>query len=91
MVINKDDAGDDGGGCYPDNDGINAGAYTFNLTVDDTGFSKLLLTTQNNSQVTLTLQNTGARHRTVSRSDASAFSPPIQTCRRVATRPPAFP
>jgi hypothetical protein len=52
-------AGDDGGGCFPDNDGINGGSYTFVLTVDDTGFSKSLLTAQNDAQVTIMLTNMG--------------------------------
>jgi len=47
--------------CYPDNDGINGGSYTFDLTVDDTGFSKLVLSTQNDAQATVTLQNTGTK------------------------------
>jgi hypothetical protein len=45
--------------CFPDGDGINGGAYTFDLTVDDTGFSKNILATQNDAQATLTLTNTG--------------------------------
>jgi hypothetical protein len=48
-----------GGGCFPDGDGINGGDYTFVLTVDDTGFSKTILATQNDAQVTLTLTNNG--------------------------------
>lgn len=52
---------DDGGACYPDTDGINGGDYTFDLTVDDTGFSKTILATQNDSQVTLTLTNMGTK------------------------------
>jgi hypothetical protein len=32
--------------CFPDHDGINGGDYTFDLTVDDTGFSKTILATQ---------------------------------------------
>lgn len=51
----------DGGACFPDNDGINGGAYTFDLTVDDTGFSKNILATQNDAQVTLTLTNMGTK------------------------------
>jgi hypothetical protein len=47
--------------CFPDSDGIIGGAYVFDLTVDDTGFSKTVLTTQNDAQVTLTLQNTGTK------------------------------
>jgi hypothetical protein len=47
--------------CFPDNDGITGSPmpYTFDITVDDTGFSKTILTTQNEAMVTLTLKNTG--------------------------------
>jgi hypothetical protein len=60
------DAGDAGGSddattCYPDNDGITGGDYIYKLNVDDTGFSKNLISTQNDSQITLTLTNTGTR------------------------------
>ena len=51
--------GDDGGGCFPDNDGITGGSYTFVLTVDDTGFSKTILSSQNDAAVTVTLTNMG--------------------------------
>ncbi len=47
--------------CFPDSDGINGGDYTFDLTVNDTGFSKMILATQNDAQVTLTLMNTGTK------------------------------
>ncbi len=47
--------------CFPDNDGINGGSYTFDLTVDDTGFSKTIISTQNDSQATVTLKNTGTK------------------------------
>jgi hypothetical protein len=47
--------------CFPDHDGINGGSYTFDLTVDDTGFSKTILSTQNDATVTLTLKNTGTK------------------------------
>jgi len=53
--------GGGGSGCYPDNDGLNGGAYTFDLTVDDTGFSKTILASQNDAQATLTLTNTGTK------------------------------
>src|SRR5580658_5015930 len=55
--------------CYPDNDGINGGAYTIDLAVDDTGFTstgsddndggttKNIIGTQNDAMVTLTLTN----------------------------------
>jgi len=56
------DAGADAADCYPDSDGINGGQYTFDLTVDDTGFSKTILATQNNAQVVLKLTNTGKKH-----------------------------
>jgi hypothetical protein len=52
-------ASSSGGSCFPDNDGINGGQYTFDLTVNDTGFSKTILATQNDAEVTLTLTNTG--------------------------------
>ena len=52
-------AADDGGMCFPDNDGVNGGSYTFDLTVNDTGFSKMILNSQNDAQVTVTLTNMG--------------------------------
>ena len=52
---------DGGAACYPDNDGINDDAYTVELTVDDTGFSKKIVNTQNDSQVTFTLKNAGTK------------------------------
>jgi hypothetical protein len=48
-------------GCYPDNDGINNVVATIDLTVDDTGFSKTVVSTQNDSPVTLTLTNKGTK------------------------------
>ncbi len=54
-------SGDGGGDCFPDNDGIVGGVYTFDLTVDDTGFSKTILATQNDAQVTVTLHNEGTK------------------------------
>jgi hypothetical protein len=52
-------AGDDGGGCFPDSDGLSGGSYTIDLAVDDHGFSKMVLNTQNNATITLTLTNNG--------------------------------
>jgi len=49
-----------GGECFPDADGVTGGAYTLELTVDDEGFSKTVLSTQDNSTVTLTLRNAGS-------------------------------
>jgi len=63
-------AGGDGGACFADSDGITGGSYTIDLVVDDTGFHpsggadagmKNVLTTQNDSTVTLTLTNTGTK------------------------------
>jgi hypothetical protein len=51
----------DGGVCFPDGDGVSGGYNTFDLTVDDTGFSKSLLNTQNDARITLTLKNTGTK------------------------------
>jgi hypothetical protein len=45
--------------CFPDADGMSGGVYIFALTVDDTGFSKTILATQNDAEVTLTLTNNG--------------------------------
>jgi hypothetical protein len=47
--------------CFPDADGINGGFFLFDLTVDDTSFSKRILSTQNDAQVTLTLTNAGTK------------------------------
>lgn len=47
--------------CFPDHDGLNGGNYTFDVTVDDTGFSKMIFATQNDATVTLTLKNTGMK------------------------------
>jgi hypothetical protein len=60
------DCGSSSGGdsCFPDGDGKTGdidGVYTFVLTVDDTHFSKMLLTTQNQAMVTLTLTNNGTK------------------------------
>jgi hypothetical protein len=56
------DTGDDlTAACFPDNDSMNGVADTLVLMVDDTGFSKRILSTQNDSQVTLTLTNTGTK------------------------------
>ena len=66
-----DDGGGDGGGggddgssssCIPsDSDGIVGGCYAFDVTVDDTGFSPIILKAQNLATVTVTLRNTGTR------------------------------
>lgn len=49
------------GMCFPDADGLTGGDYTFELTVTDTGFSKMVLSTQDNSMVKLTLKNEGTK------------------------------
>lgn len=49
-----------GGECFPDADGLTGGSYTIKLTVADDGFSKTVLSTQDNSTVTLTLTNQGS-------------------------------
>src|SRR5262245_8635046 len=59
-----DDDDDDptkSGMCFPDADGLTGGAYTIALTVTDTGFSKNVISTQDNSMVTLTLKNDGTK------------------------------
>jgi hypothetical protein len=54
-----DDDPTNGGMCFPDADGLTGGAYTLALTVTDTGFSKTVFSTQDNSMVTFTLTNAG--------------------------------
>src|SRR5580658_8584936 len=43
--------------CFPDHDGINGGTIPVDLTVDDTGFSKTVIGTQNDATAILTLKN----------------------------------
>jgi hypothetical protein len=56
--------------CYPDNDGTNSDVYTIDITVNDAGFTstggddagtKNIIATQNESQVTLKLTNSGTK------------------------------
>ncbi|HVW29561.1 MAG TPA: hypothetical protein VHC69_29560 [Polyangiaceae bacterium] len=58
--------------CYPDNDGINDDTYNIEIAVNDDGFTstggdndggtaKNIISTQNESQVTLTLRNDGTK------------------------------
>ncbi len=48
--------------CQPDDvDGVVGGSVTFDLTVDDGGFSPAILTAQNLTRVTLTVHNAGAK------------------------------
>jgi hypothetical protein len=47
--------------CFPDHDGLNGGSNTFDVTVDDTGFSKTIFATQNDATATVTLKNTGTK------------------------------
>lgn len=59
-----DDGGDDdsGSSCKPgDTDGVIGGCYAFDLAVDDTGFTPIILKAQNLGQVTLQLTNNGTR------------------------------
>jgi hypothetical protein len=59
-----DDPDDDptkSGMCFPDSDGLTGGAYTIAVEVTDTGFVKNLITSQNDSMVTLTLKNSGTK------------------------------
>jgi hypothetical protein len=56
-------AGDDGStACtLSDSDGITGGSDVFDVTVDDSGFSPILVKAQNRAAVTLTLTNAGTR------------------------------
>jgi hypothetical protein len=71
-------------GCSPgDSDGINGSCYAFVLTVNDTGFSPIILKAQNLAQVTLTLKNTGTKPHDFSAgciATANLNGCPPQTC-----------
>jgi hypothetical protein len=60
-----DGGGDDGGSVNPcappDSDGIVGGCYVFQVTVDDTGFSPVILKAQNLGKVAVTLTNNGTK------------------------------
>ncbi len=56
-----DDDPTNGGMCFPDADGLTGGSYTLALTVTDTGFSKTVFNTQDNSMVSFTLTNSGTK------------------------------
>src|SRR5215510_12158874 len=48
--------------CQPDDaDGVVGGSVSFDVTVDDAGFSPPILPAQNMTKVTLTLHNTGTK------------------------------
>ena len=53
--------GSGGSSCFDDANGLGGGDYTFVLTVDDTGFSKQILQSENLAQITLTLTNMGTK------------------------------
>jgi hypothetical protein len=59
-----DDDDDDpfaGGMCFPDADGLTGGNMTIELTVTDTEFSRNVISTQDNTTVTLKLTNEGTK------------------------------
>jgi len=60
LACASSDARSDDGTCTPDDaDGIISEPATLVVTVTDSGFSPKILTTQNTSDITLTLQNDG--------------------------------
>ena len=59
LACSSSNESDGGDACFPDADGVTGRSYTIDLTVDDDGFSKSVLSTQNDSTVTLTLTNAG--------------------------------
>jgi hypothetical protein len=81
-----DDSSDDGGESSPckppDSDGITGGCFAFDLTVDDTGFTPIILKAQNNAQVTLTLKNAGTKPHDLAQGCVALGSPgcPPQIC-----------
>src|SRR5262245_43227466 len=53
---------DDDGGCGPpDQDGVLGGDYSFEVSVNDTGFDPVILKAQNSGKVTVKLKNTGTK------------------------------
>jgi hypothetical protein len=59
-----DDDDDDpfaSGMCFPDADGLTGGNMKIALTVTDTGFSRTVISTQDNTNVELTLTNDGTK------------------------------
>lgn len=50
-----------GGMCFPDADGLTGGNMTIELKVTDTGFSRTVISTQDNTSVTLKLTNEGTK------------------------------
>jgi hypothetical protein len=62
LACSSSDARNDDGTCTPDDaDGIISEPAKLVVTVTDTGFSPKILTTQNTSDITLTLHNEGTR------------------------------
>lgn len=62
LVACGSDDDDDDGSCVPDDaDGVANVDITVALTVDDAAFAPAIITTQNSSNVTLTLTNNGTR------------------------------
>jgi hypothetical protein len=61
LHCSDDTSGSGGSPCFDESNGKAGGDYTFVMTVDDSGFSKRILQTENFAQVTLTLTNTGTK------------------------------
>jgi hypothetical protein len=59
LVLGACGGGDFDACALEDADGIIGGQYVLVLGVDDDGFSRIALKTQNDAEVTLTLENTG--------------------------------
>jgi hypothetical protein len=64
-IASCDGDGDDGSSSdpckQPDQDGIIGGDYTFEVTVNETGFTPTILKAQNSGAITLTVRNTGTK------------------------------
>lgn len=45
----------------PDQDGVIGGDYTFEVTVNESGFTPTILKAQNSGAITLTVRNTGSK------------------------------
>ena len=92
----ESDADTDGGEsvCKPgDADGVNGGCFAFTITVDDNGFSPIILKAENNARVVVTVKNAGTKAHDFSVgciATSNLRGCPAQTCFPAASAIPAI-
>ena len=90
------DAGADSGEsvCKPgDADGVNGGCFAFTITVDDNGFSPIILKAENNAKVVVAVKNAGTKPHDFSVgciSTSNLRGCPPQTCFPAASTIPSI-